>query len=343
MFNENGDAPGRYDIFQYQAANGSAGSGGYQAVGQWAENLRLDVSGRGPAEPGVAGAEGRTGPPAHPGQTFQAHASPVPQVEALQWSGETREVPSSLCSLPCGPGERKKMVKGVPCCWHCEPCDGYRFQADEFTCEACPGHMRPTRNHTGCRPTPVVRLTWSSPWAAPPLLLAVLGSMATTTVVATFVRHNNTPIVRASGRELSYVLLTGIFLIYAITFLMVAEPGAAVCAARRLFLGLGTTLSYSALLTKTNRIYRIFEQGKRSVTPPPFISPTSQLAITFSLTSVQVGRGLLGPREGGKREGTTPGLAGCPPLGKSNKRSSILAPMLKKKKICRSHGPTVLL
>ncbi|XP_027627238.1 metabotropic glutamate receptor 6 [Tupaia chinensis] len=251
MFNENGDAPGRYDIFQYQATNGSASSGGYQAVGQWAEVLRLDV-------------------------------------EALQWSGDAHEVPQSLCSLPCGPGERKKMVKGVPCCWHCEPCDGYRFQVDEFTCEACPGDMRPTPNHTGCRPTPVVRLGWSSPWAAPPLLLAVLGIMATTTVVATFVRHNDTPIVRASGRELSYVLLTGIFLIYAITFLMVAEPGAAVCAARRLFLGLGTTLSYSALLTKTNRIYRIFEQGKRSVTPPPFISPTSQLVITFGLSSLQV-------------------------------------------------------
>ncbi|KAF6094040.1 glutamate metabotropic receptor 6 [Phyllostomus discolor] len=251
MFNENGDAPGRYDIFQYQAANGSAGSGGYQAVGQWAETLQLDV-------------------------------------DALQWAGDPWEVPPSQCSLPCRPGERKKMVKGVPCCWHCEACDGYLFQADEFTCEACPGHMRPTRNRTGCRPTPVVRLTWTSPWAAPPLLLAALGIVATSAVVATFIRHNDTPIVRASGRELSYVLLTGIFLVYAITFLMVAEPGAAVCAARRLLLGLGTTLSYSALFTKTNRIYRIFEQGKRSVTPPPFISPTSQLVITFSLTSVQM-------------------------------------------------------
>ncbi|EGW03045.1 Metabotropic glutamate receptor 6 [Cricetulus griseus] len=45
MFNENGDAPGRYDIFQYQATNGSASSGGGQAVGQWAEALRLDVVG----------------------------------------------------------------------------------------------------------------------------------------------------------------------------------------------------------------------------------------------------------------------------------------------------------
>uniref|UniRef100_A0A5F8H8Y1 Glutamate metabotropic receptor 6 n=1 Tax=Monodelphis domestica TaxID=13616 RepID=A0A5F8H8Y1_MONDO len=245
MFNENGDAPGRYDIFQYQVTNGS---GSYRAVGQWTESLKLN----------------------------------------LEWLGSPLLPPASLCSLPCGPGERKKMVKGVPCCWHCEPCDGYRYQVDEFTCEACPLGARPTLNHTACRPTPVIRLDWASPWAVLPLLLAVAGIVATATVLVTFIRHHNTPIVRASGRELSYILLTGIFLIYAITFLMVAEPGSAICAARRLLLGLGTALSYSALLTKTNRIYRIFERGKRSVTPPPFISPTSQLVITFSLTSVQV-------------------------------------------------------
>lgn len=55
MFNENGDAPGRYDIFQYQATNGSASSGGYQAVGQWAEALRLDVGGVGQAAGGGEG------------------------------------------------------------------------------------------------------------------------------------------------------------------------------------------------------------------------------------------------------------------------------------------------
>lgn len=72
---------------------------------------------------------------------------------------------------------------------------------------------------------------------------------------------------------------------------MIAEPGVVVCAFRRLLLGLGMAITYSAMLTKTNRIYRIFEQGKRSVTPPKFISPTSQLIITFVLISVQVRRG----------------------------------------------------
>lgn len=42
MFNENGDAPGRYDIFQYQLTNHTAP--GYKAIGQWTEYLRLNVS-----------------------------------------------------------------------------------------------------------------------------------------------------------------------------------------------------------------------------------------------------------------------------------------------------------
>uniref|UniRef100_A0A4W5K7L3 Glutamate receptor, metabotropic 6a n=1 Tax=Hucho hucho TaxID=62062 RepID=A0A4W5K7L3_9TELE len=206
----------------------------------------------------------------------------------MQWSGGDHQIPDSVCSFPCNPGERKKMVKGVPCCWHCELCDGYQYQLDEMNCETCPFNMRPTPNRTSCRSTPIIKLEWHSPWAIIPVFLAILGILATSFVVITFIRFNDTPIVRASGRELSYVLLTGIFLIYLITFLMIAEPGAVVCAFRRLLLGLGMAITYSAMLTKTNRIYRIFEQGKKSVSPPKFISPTSQLAITFILMSVQL-------------------------------------------------------
>ncbi|XP_075041688.1 metabotropic glutamate receptor 6-like isoform X2 [Mixophyes fleayi] len=41
MFNENGDAPGRYDIFQYQMTNTTAPS--YRVIGQWTEYLRFNV------------------------------------------------------------------------------------------------------------------------------------------------------------------------------------------------------------------------------------------------------------------------------------------------------------
>lgn len=90
-------------------------------------------------------------------------------------------------------------------------CDGYQYQLDEFTCEMCPTDMRPVPNRTACCPTPIIKLEWNSPWALVPASLAMLGILATSAVVVTFIRFNDTPIVRASGRELSYVLLTGEF------------------------------------------------------------------------------------------------------------------------------------
>ncbi|XP_032360909.1 metabotropic glutamate receptor 8 isoform X4 [Etheostoma spectabile] len=249
VFNENGDAPGRYDIFQYQRTNRSTAE--YKVIGSWTNKLHL-------------------------------------KVEAMRWKTGDPSLPPSVCSIPCRAGERKKVVKGVPCCWHCERCEGYHYQASEFTCELCPYEMRPDVNRTGCVPIPIIKLEWHSPWAVVPVFISMLGIIATSFVIVTFVRHNDTPIVRASGREMSYVLLTGIFLCYAITFLMIATPDVGVCSFRRIFLGLGMCFSYAALLTKTNRIHRIFEQGKKSVTAPRFISPASQLVITFSLISVQL-------------------------------------------------------
>ncbi|KAI3357627.1 hypothetical protein L3Q82_016037, partial [Scortum barcoo] len=272
VFNKNGDAPGRYDLFQFQMTNSSIPE--YKVVGQWVETLQLRWYLRlitlllTPL--------------------FLCCVSPLAQLEELQWPDGEQEVPISVCSLPCKTGERKKRVKGMPCCWHCELCDGYQYQYDETSCRLCAYNMRPNPNRTACQPIPIVKLEWHSPWAIIPVFLAMLGIIATIFVMATFVRYNDTPIVRASGRELSYVLLTGIFLCYIITFLMIAKPDVAVCAFRRIFLGLGMCISYAALLTKTNRIYRIFEQGKQTVTAPRFISPTSQIAITSSLICVQL-------------------------------------------------------
>uniref|UniRef100_A0A674MS49 Glutamate receptor, metabotropic 8a n=2 Tax=Eupercaria TaxID=1489922 RepID=A0A674MS49_TAKRU len=249
VFNENGDAPGRYDIFQYQITNRSTTE--YRVIGSWTNKLNL-------------------------------------KVQNMRWKSGDPSLPPSVCSVPCRTGERKKVVKGVPCCWHCERCEGYHYQASEFTCELCPYEMRPDANRTGCVPILIIKLEWHSPWAVVPVFISMLGIVATSFVIVTFVRYNDTPIVRASGREMSYVLLTGIFLCYAITFLMIATPDVGVCSFRRIFLGLGMCFSYAALLTKTNRIHRIFEQGKKAVTAPRFISPASQLVITFSLISIQL-------------------------------------------------------
>ncbi|KAM8713410.1 hypothetical protein ACLKA7_013687 [Drosophila subpalustris] len=198
--------------------------------------------------------------------------------------------PESVCSLPCEKGQAKRYVEGESCCWHCFNCTTYqiRHPDDETHCLVCQLGTLPDAHKQYCRPIPEVYLRPESAWAIGAMAFSATGILITLFVVGVFVRHNDTPIVRASGRELSYILLAGIFMCYGVTFALVLKPTNIVCAIQRFGVGFCFTVVYAALLTKTNRIARIFKAGKQSAKRPSFISPKSQLVICTCLIFVQI-------------------------------------------------------
>jgi metabotropic X receptor len=119
------------------------------------------------------------------------------------------------------------------------------------------------------------------------IAFSTIGIVFTGYVTAIFVKYNDTPVVKASGRELSFVLLFGIFLCYSMTFVLILKPNAIVCGAQKFGIGLCFSVCYSAILIKTNRISRIFRAGKRTAKRPKFISPKSQIFITGSIVAFQ--------------------------------------------------------
>ncbi|XP_061629762.1 metabotropic glutamate receptor 3 [Phyllopteryx taeniolatus] len=206
----------------------------------------------------------------------------------IQWPREA--APTSQCSDPCERNEMKKMQAGEYCCWICTACEPHEYLADEFTCSPCAPGQWPTDDLTSCYELPEDYIMWEDAWAIGPITIACVGFMCTGLVLWVLVRHNDTPLVKASGRELCYILLLGVFMSYAMTFLFLAKPSPAICALRRLGLGTSFAVCYSALLTKTNRIARIFGGVKdgAGVARPRFISPSSQVFICLSLISVQL-------------------------------------------------------
>ncbi|CAG0893388.1 unnamed protein product [Darwinula stevensoni] len=204
------------------------------------------------------------------------------------WKKGSRVFPSSVCSLPCGIGEVKYMQQGETCCWYCYRCQQWEFLADEFTCQDCGFGNWPHENKTGCYALTRQYMQWTSPFALIPIAISCAGILLTLAVIAVFVRYKETPLVRASGRELSFMLLAGILISYLNTFLLLAKPSPLFCGLQRFGIGTGFSIIYSALLTKTNRISRIFDSASKSARRPSFISPRSQLIITCSLISVQL-------------------------------------------------------
>ncbi|VEL10092.1 unnamed protein product [Protopolystoma xenopodis] len=115
-----------------------------------------------------------------------------------------------------------------------------------------------------------------------------LGILITASIIIIFVLYSNTPIIRATGRELTHLLLAGCLLCYAVSFFMMITPNKFTCALQRICIGLGFAVMYAPLVTKTNRIYRIFEAASRTTKRPAYVSPRSQIIITAVLIGIQL-------------------------------------------------------
>ncbi|KAL1428247.1 hypothetical protein MTO96_002645 [Rhipicephalus appendiculatus] len=209
------------------------------------------------------------------------------QLAELQFRLGSSELPRSVCSDPCPRGSAQKMVDNEQCCWHCVRCSGYTFAAENGVCADCAPGTLPDVHHERCVPVPESHMSPSSPLAVATLVLAAVGTVFTAATLFVFLKHIDTPVVRASGRELCFVLLGGICMCQGTALLLVQRPSTVVCGAQRAALGLCFAVVYSAVLAKAVRIHRIFHAGRRSAQRPGCISPRSQLALCGALVSVQ--------------------------------------------------------
>ncbi|XP_059045658.1 metabotropic glutamate receptor 2-like [Achroia grisella] len=211
-------------------------------------------------------------------------------MDDIQFKWEERRPPESVCSAECELGQAKQYVEGESCCWHCFNCTQYEIRSpvSETACAECPLGTLPDAARTSCARVPELYLRPDHPAAIGAMAFSTLGLLLTTFVLSVWAAHGDTPVVRASGRELSFVLLTGIMMCYLITFALVLRPTDFLCSLQRFGTGFCFTVVYAALLTKTNRIARIFDASKHSARRPSLISPKSQLVICSILVSIQV-------------------------------------------------------
>ena len=252
-FDKNGDQLGGYVVQNLQETFN--GEFNYKVVGQW------DVLNR---------------------------SSPLEVVGDIQWSHDGYMVPASMCSQPCGNNEYPEAVADQEiCCWVCRTCPRDREVSKGLECIECALNHTPNEMKTECIPIQPSYLMWSSGWSIFIVLLTIFGIIATTTVAIIFIVHYKHPLVKASSRELTAVILTGIMLCYLLPFFFIEKPSPWSCAVRRFGVGFCFCLYYSALLVRTNRIHRIFNRSSMSTQAPPLISPQSQIFFVVLLVAIQ--------------------------------------------------------
>uniref|UniRef100_A0A8D2CNF7 Extracellular calcium-sensing receptor n=1 Tax=Sciurus vulgaris TaxID=55149 RepID=A0A8D2CNF7_SCIVU len=175
---------------------------------------------------------------------------------------EAWQVPFSNCSRECLAGTRKGIIEGEPtCCFQCVECaDGeYSDETDASACIKCPDDFWSNENHTSCIAKEIEFLSWTEPFGIALTLFAVLGIFLTAFVLGVFIKFRNTPIVKATNRELSYLLLFSLLCCFSSSLFFIGEPQDWTCRLRQPAFGISFVLCISCILVKTNRVLLVFE------------------------------------------------------------------------------------
>ena len=200
-------------------------------------------------------------------------------------------IPQSFCSAECEFGYVRQQKERYPFeyCWKCHKCDKLQLIVDNNTkCETgLPGYIPNAKRDMWIK-RELRYLKWTNTASIIIAVVSVISMIVTLAVLLIFLKYRNNRTVKASGRELSCIILTGIFLCFIIPFIFIAKPTDLVCAARQVTPVIALTMIYSALFMKINRVYRVFTSAKTTKQRPPLVQPKSQILITSGLIAVQI-------------------------------------------------------
>ncbi|XP_061447385.1 vomeronasal type-2 receptor 26-like [Rhineura floridana] len=203
---------------------------------------------------------GRIDPQAPPDKLFTISE------DAILWPSRFNQVcPVSLCNDKCQPGYSKTKQEGKPfCCYDCLPCPEGKIsdKKDMDDCFLCPEDHYPNNDQDFCVPKFTHFLSYEEPLGVSLATLALSFSSITVMVIGTFMKHHDTPIVKANNRRLSYTLLLSLLLCFLCVFLFIGQPNMVTCLLRQTAFGIIFSVAVSCMLAKTITVILAFMATK---------------------------------------------------------------------------------
>ena len=178
----------------------------------------------------------------------------------LRW--RTLYTPLSFCSSECLPGTRREFTS--LCCWNCVKCPKGTVSTENGStnCSKCDSETKSNKEQNKCQKLPIINITHTTAAGIAITLMALIGVILTLLLCGTYIKFYNTPIVKASNREISFLLLVGILSLHLLAVLDLSEPSHSLCTAASFWRYFALNLCITVLFLKTMRITSVFEVDK---------------------------------------------------------------------------------
>ncbi|XP_063158475.1 vomeronasal type-2 receptor 26-like [Candoia aspera] len=224
-------------------------------------------------------------------QTLHGHKLTLHE-EAITWhSSFNQNLPIALCNEKCHPGYRRKRKEGEPfCCYSCVPCLHGKIsdQKDMDNCFQCPEDQFPNESRNQCIAKRLHFLSFLHPLGITLAFLALLFVLLTILILGVFIKNQNTPIVRANNRDLTYSLLISLLLCFLCSLLFIGQPQIVTCYLRQVTFGIIFTVAVSCILAKTITVVLAFMATKPGSRMRKWVGRRLATLILFGCSFVQV-------------------------------------------------------
>ncbi|XP_068115966.1 vomeronasal type-2 receptor 26-like [Hyperolius riggenbachi] len=201
-------------------------------------------------------------------------------------------IPRSQCSDDCLPGNRKVPASSIhKCCYDCVPCSEGEISnvTGSENCMKCTDHEWPNENKTQCNGKLVEYLPFTNDNISLFLITStVFLCILTSAILAIFILYENTPVVRANNKNLSFVLLVSILLSFLCVFLFLGHPVDITCLLRQTTFGILFTIAVSSVLAKTITVFLAFKATKPGSAWMKWVGTKLPNLIVFICSSGQV-------------------------------------------------------
>ncbi|XP_060544487.1 vomeronasal type-2 receptor 26-like [Pantherophis guttatus] len=162
------------------------------------------------------------------------------------------------------------------------------FLPDMEDCLECSEDHYPNKEKKGCILKLVVFLTFEETIGIGLSSAALCFSFLTSWILGTFIKHRDTPIVKANNRSLTYTLLVSLQLCFLSSLLFLSQPGNVTCLLRQSMFGLTFSVAISSVLAKTITVVVAFMATKPGSQMRKWVGKRLALSIVLSCSVFQV-------------------------------------------------------
>ncbi|XP_070582928.1 vomeronasal type-2 receptor 26-like [Erythrolamprus reginae] len=186
--------------------------------------------------------------------------------DLIVWHPAFNQVlPICVCNDHCSPGYWKKEAEGKQfCCYDCVPCAEEKIsnEKDMDDCFECSEDHYPNEEKKGCIMKMLAFLHFGGTLGIGLTSAALCFFFLTSWILGIFIKHRDTPLVKANNRSLTYTLLVSLLFCFLSSLLFLSQPDKMTCLLRQPTFGITFSVAISTVLAKTITVVMAFMATK---------------------------------------------------------------------------------